>query len=91
MAHNVIWSNDTCQCILEIDVGVNPNVFYVNWIQKCAIHESLSGQNLVNQCLTHNRLFEIQGNTPQDHINNNSDKKNERARIRAIGAPVVNP
>lgn len=87
------WIPDTCQCIIEIDVGVTPNVTFVDYVQKCDIHKGLFDQAYLDAVLAHNQSFKIVEATlglptPAERAQNNSDKRTEAARILALGSPV---
>ena len=87
----ILWGSDCCQCALEVEfIGVNVN--FINWVQKCFIHKDFSAQPLVNQAVNQCRFYQltVQNPTAQEKINNRNDKATERARIRALGSPIVN-
>ncbi len=91
MTHT-LWRSDCCECIAIVDVDTPPSIIYVEWIQKCAIHVSFNNQDFIDEMAIQNRLYKIMPNsTPAQRDVNNSDKRNEMARINAIAPPVVNP
>lgn len=50
-----IWSPDTCDCKIEYNSRIN----WVSTIQKCRLHKSLDGQNLLDSVLAQNRRFNL--------------------------------
>lgn len=86
----ISWMPDTCQCVLEIKLDGN-NVNFIGWIQKCQIHKNFNNQALVVQILLHNRGFGISLNASlREKQENILNKRNEKARIRAMGDPEKN-
>jgi len=45
------WSPDTCSCILQYDA----NLKWIKTHQTCELHNSLTGQKLLDEVLRHNR------------------------------------
>jgi len=48
-----IWSPDTCDCVIEYNNRIN----WVKTFNKCRLHFSLNGQNLLASVLAQNRRF----------------------------------
>jgi len=48
-----IWNPDTCDCRIEFNKRVN----WIKTHNKCRLHKSLNGQNLLNEVLAQNRRF----------------------------------
>jgi len=51
----MIWSPDSCDCKLEYNSKIN----WVSTIQKCRLHKSLDGQNLLDTVMAQNRRFNL--------------------------------
>jgi len=51
----MIWSPDTCQCIIEVNKRWN----WKNTINKCRLHNLLNGQGLLDEVLAQNRRFNL--------------------------------
>jgi len=49
------WNPDTCDCIIEY----NQNIMWTNTIQKCRLHRSLDGQNLLNSVIAQSQRFNL--------------------------------
>jgi len=89
----ILWNSDCCQCILEMNVRAqSPTFEYVDWIQKCFIHKDFDNQPLVNQAVNQCRFYQltVQNPTAQEKLDNRNAKATERARILALGDPIVN-
>lgn len=84
------WSSDCCQCVLVFEQDTLDRDFE---IQVCDIHKLVGNPQIVATVLAHNRGFnEKLGNivlieTQQNEIS--LDKRNERARILALGNPNI--
>lgn len=84
----ILWTPDTCLCIVEIEI-VADNPIFINWIQKCQLHKNSSDQALVDQVAIQCRKYKIKKNsTKTENQENNRDKKIEYNKIKAMGAPV---
>ncbi len=86
----IIWSPDTCDCILEIDASENN----VDWIQKCDLHKALNDQAWIDAVVTHNLTFQISiGNQGMkaNRTDNMVTKRAAKAAIKAGGATTKNP
>ena len=58
------WKPDTCNCIIYFDNKIK----FISYDKKCEIHNSLEGQELLDEIMKHNRA------------NNNKEKKNRKRK-----------
>jgi len=72
------WSPDTCDCLIEMD----ENLRLVDIIVKCAEHQHLDGQALLDEVIRHNRSFNMRGASIDE-------KRAEKYRIREKGPHKV--
>ncbi len=50
-----VWNPDTCDCTIEY----NNDIIWINTINKCRLHNSLNGQNLLNTVIAQNQRFNL--------------------------------
>ena len=66
----ILWGSDCCLCIVEVEfIGVNVN--FINWIRKCDIHKTFSGQILVDNVVTQCRKYQIVANATRTQKDTN--------------------
>jgi len=82
------WTLDTCECIIDLDM---PNETFSNSIQICQLHKNFRDQRLLTEILAHNRTFfdSRQNKTDLQKEEQIRLRANEKARIRALGAPII--
>jgi len=49
------WDNDTCECVIVYNNRIN----WVETIEKCRLHNSLDGQNLLDTVIAQNQRFNL--------------------------------
>jgi len=79
----MIFSPDTCQCVIEIN-----DETFIDYIRKCQIHKNFNSQILLDEVFKHNRSFQA---LTRAEINiKKALKDTERKRILALGDPIRN-
>jgi len=73
------WHPDSCQCKIIYDDKLK----FVDYIQKCQEHKSLSGEALLTAIKTHNGKYRL-----EEQI---SDRRKEHQRILKKGEPIKKP
>lgn len=85
----ILWTSDACKCEIEI----NENLDFVSWFFKCEFHKNINDNALLNVVLQHNNNFNRRFNNPNADQKRQltQDKRNEVARIRALGGGIRKP
>ena len=73
------WSPNTCDCSVLVDGGFD----FIDWEQKCFIHQSIPNDVFFNQLKDHNKSNNKVG-ANKTEIKQNA--QSEKMRIRGLGA-----
>jgi len=82
---NKEWKPDTCDCSIVLD---DATYKLVSWNRRCALHQQVDDQALLDAVMTHCRTYSSRitdTSTKADILQNQKDKQAEQKRILALG------